>query len=49
MLFKFPDPPLGYSAVSFAGALLAGLGLLLVLFQIKRESSPAQTLQQCSD
>ncbi|MDA3480550.1 MFS transporter [Acinetobacter baumannii] len=39
----------GYSAVSFAGALLAGLGLLLVLFQIKRESSPAQTLQQCSD
>ncbi|MFV5647211.1 hypothetical protein ACN6QQ_11125, partial [Acinetobacter baumannii] len=24
-------------------------GLLLVLFQIKRESSPAQTLQQCSD
>ena len=30
----------GYSAVSFAGALLAGLGLLLVLFQIKRESSP---------
>ncbi|WP_227503604.1 hypothetical protein, partial [Acinetobacter baumannii] len=22
---------------------------LLVLFQIKRESSPAQTLQQCSD
>ncbi|MFW1804663.1 MFS transporter [Acinetobacter baumannii] len=39
----------GYSAVSFAGALLAGLGLLLVLFQIKRESSPAQALQQCSD
>lgn len=39
----------GYSAVSFAGALLAGLGLLLVLFQIKRESRPAQTLQQCSD
>ena len=39
----------GYSAVSFAGALLAGLGLLLVLFQIKGESSPAQTLQQCSD
>ncbi|MDN8298607.1 MFS transporter [Acinetobacter baumannii] len=39
----------GYSAVSFAGALLAGLGLLLVLFQIKREGSPAQTLQQCSD
>ncbi|HCA5259249.1 TPA: MFS transporter [Acinetobacter baumannii] len=39
----------GYSAVSFAGALLAGLGLLLVLFQIKRESSPAQTLQHCSD
>jgi len=39
----------GYSAVSFAGALLAGLGLLLVLFQIKRESSPVQTLQQCSD
>ncbi|WP_416371994.1 hypothetical protein, partial [Acinetobacter baumannii] len=28
---------------------LAGLGLLLVLFQIKRESSPAQTLQQCPD
>ncbi|WP_416372012.1 hypothetical protein, partial [Acinetobacter baumannii] len=25
------------------------LGLLLVLFQIKRESSPAQTLQQCPD
>lgn len=39
----------GYSAVSFAGALLAGLALLLVLFQIKRESSPAQALQQCSD
>ncbi|MFL9496747.1 MFS transporter [Acinetobacter baumannii] len=39
----------GYSAVSFAGALLAGLGLLLVLFQIKRESSPTQALQQCSD
>lgn len=39
----------GYSAVSFAGALLAGLALLLVLLQIKRESSPAQALQQCSD
>ncbi|MGE8600412.1 MAG: MFS transporter [Acinetobacter calcoaceticus] len=39
----------GYSAVSFAGALLAGLALLLVLFQIKCESSPAQALQQCSD
>ncbi|NUF36582.1 MFS transporter [Acinetobacter lactucae] len=39
----------GYSAVSFAGALLAGLGLLLILFQIKRESSPTQALQQCSD
>ncbi|CAI3132905.1 Inner membrane transport protein YdhP [Acinetobacter calcoaceticus] len=39
----------GYSAVSFAGALLAGLALLLVLFQIKRESSPAPALQQCSD
>ncbi|MCU4424680.1 MFS transporter [Acinetobacter sp. WU_MDCI_Abxb74] len=39
----------GYSAVSFAGALLAGLGLLLVLFQIKRESSPTPALQQCSD
>ena len=39
----------GYSAVSFAGALLAGLGLLLVLFQIKRETIPAQALQQCSD
>lgn len=39
----------GYSAVSFAGALLAGLALLLVLFQIKRESSPAQALQQCSE
>jgi len=39
----------GYSTVSFAGALLAGLALLLVLLQIKRESSPAQALQQCSD
>lgn len=39
----------GYSAVSFAGALLAGLALLLVLLQIKRESSPAQALQQCSE
>ncbi|WP_445535601.1 MFS transporter [Acinetobacter sp. G18] len=43
------DLGLGYNAVSFAGALLAGLGLLLVLFQIKRESSSAQSLQQCSD
>ncbi|MEQ1159415.1 MFS transporter [Acinetobacter calcoaceticus] len=39
----------GYSAVSFAGALLAGLALLLVFLQIKSESSPAQALQQCSD
>ncbi|WP_410567633.1 MFS transporter [Acinetobacter sp. H1(2024)] len=43
------DLGLGYNAVSFAGALLAGLGLLLVLFQIKRESSSEQKLQQCSD
>ncbi|MFW2162282.1 MFS transporter [Acinetobacter beijerinckii] len=39
---------LNYTAVSIIGALLAGVGLILVFIQIKLTTKPSTTLEQCS-
>lgn len=39
---------LNYTAVSMIGALLAGVGLILVFIQIKLTTKPSTTLEQCS-
>ncbi|WP_335951515.1 MFS transporter [Acinetobacter beijerinckii] len=39
---------LNYTAVSMIGAILAGVGLILVFIQIKLTTKPSTTLEQCS-
>lgn len=39
---------LNYTAVSLIGALLAGVGLILVFIQTKLTTKPSTTLEQCS-
>jgi len=39
---------LNYTAVSMIGAVLAGVGLILVFIQIKLTTKPSTTLEQCS-
>ena len=39
---------LNYTAVSIIGAILAGVGLILVFIQIKLTTKPSTTLEQCS-
>jgi len=38
---------LNYTAVSMIGAVLAGIGLILVFIQIKLAKKPAAQLKQC--